>query len=64
MSQRVDRKTRYERFKTLYETLPKPDRAITVQYMFYNVDANGDLDVASDPEFVHALKDVMLPPIV
>lgn len=63
VKQKVDRKARYESFKRFYETFPTPDRQLSVQYMFYDTDANGELEIKSDPEFMDCLNDVMLPPI-
>ena len=61
--QKLDRRTRYERFKTFYETVPKPDCNLTVQYMFYDTDNQGKLMVEQDPDFIDCLKRDMLPPI-
>lgn len=63
VKQKVSVKTRYETFKKFYDTLETPSRGLTVQYMFYDVTADGTLEIETDPEFAQMIKDVMLPPI-
>ena len=63
VTQKVSCKARYERFKKFYENVPTPERGLTVQYMFYDVTADGALEIETDPEFAPMIKDVMLPPI-
>ncbi len=60
----MPRITRYESFKTLYDTLAKPTQPLTVQYMYYDVDAQGVLECSKAEGFVRCLLDVCLPPIV
>lgn len=60
----VSLEQRYETFKTLYDTLPKPTQPLTVQYMYYDIDAEGVLECSKQEGFVRCLLDVCLPPIV
>ena len=63
VTQKISCKARYATFKKFYENVPTPERGLTVQYMFYDVTADGKLEIETDPEFAQTTKDVMLPPI-
>lgn len=58
---------RYKTFKHFYDTLPTPDKPLTIQYFYYdvNIDQEGQasLVVHDDLEFANDAKEVSLPPI-